>query len=62
MESFVDEEERYETVKPNDGGGYRYIVVIQVQKCHLERSLRELIKRALNLYFDQDGCNIGQKN
>ena len=38
MESFADEEERYETVKPNDGGGYRYIVVIQVCKCHLERS------------------------
>ena len=38
MESFADEEERYETVKPNDGDGYRYIAVIQVYKCHLERS------------------------
>ena len=55
---FDDEEERYKTVKAKDGGGYRYIEVNP--RVHV--SFREITKRALNLYFDQDGCNVFQEN
>ena len=55
---FDDEKERYKTVKPKDGGGYRYIEV----NPSAQVSLREIKKRALNLYFDQDGCYVFQEN
>ena len=53
-----NEEERYKTVKPKDGGGCRYIEV----NPSVQVSFREIKKRALNLYFDQDGCNVFQEN
>ena len=28
----------------------------------IQVSFREIKKRALNLYFDQDGCNVVQEN
>ena len=58
LNRFDDEEERYKTVKPKDGGGYRYIEV----NPSVQVSFREIKKRALNLYFDQDGCSVFQEN
>ena len=55
---FDDEEERCKTVKPKDGGGYRYIDV----NPSVRVSFREIKKRALNLYFNRDGCNVFQEN
>ena len=55
---FDDKEERYKTVKPRDGGGYRYIEV----NPSVQVSFREIKKRALNLHFDQDGCDVFQEN
>ena len=42
---FDDEEEKYKTVKPKDGGGYRYTEV----NPSVHVSFREIKKRALNL-------------
>ena len=55
---FDDEEERYKTVKPKDDGGYSYIEV----NPSVQVSFGEIKKRALNLYFDLDGCNVFQEN
>ena len=55
---FDDEEERYKTVKSKDGSGYRYIEV----NPSVQVSFKDIKKRALNLYFDQDGCNVFQEN
>ena len=55
---FDDEEERYKKGKPKDGEGYRYTEV----NLSVQVSFREVKKRALNLYFDQDGCNVFQEN
>ena len=55
---FDDDEERYKTVMPKDGGGYSYIEM----NPSIQVSFREIKKRALNLYFDLDGCNVFQEN
>ena len=55
---FDHEEERYKTVKRKNGGGYRYTEV----NPSVQVSFREIKKKALNLYFDQNGCNVFQEN
>ena len=45
---FDDKEERYKTVKSNDGGEYRYTEVNHsVHKCRLEKLRRELLTYTL---------------